>query len=343
MKCTRFLALLLAVAFALCVFTACGKKEESSGEPSGGSTSGGSTVHRPKYMLPTKVVQTYYDSQGNTASALLTIRMEEGEFLFTREAMEGSDLPEYTYRIKLTQTGMALSVAKYGPDGALQQKLENAYDDSRNLVKRTVYNADGSVAIEQNIQWEYNDFGNPIKSTERDENGNVTRTTVFEYIAEGWLLSRVEYNGEGAVAYRYVYEYEPDGRATVTACDGDWVVERTVALDETGKTMEEVLYSENWNVAERITYEYDKNGNLTKKYSERYAEDGSVCGQTTEEHTFDERGSWSTYSIYDPDAEVNLSCEVTALSALPVTRPEASYLYQTILLLCDLQKEGNLT
>lgn len=155
---------------------------------------------------------------------------------------------------------------KYDKDGKL---LSNT--DCGLLYEEYIYDSNG-YCIRIDSKWKYentvyfyniltNDsYGNILRDEEYDDNGKLSRVTVYEYDSNGNNTSSVHYDSDGNMTSKFTDTY--NGSLRTEGC----------------------AYDDRNRLVSRTEYEYDGYGNITK--STHYDEDGSVSHTTTYENEY---------------------------------------------------------
>ncbi|MCH5183840.1 MAG: RHS repeat protein [Oscillospiraceae bacterium] len=241
MKCTRFLALLLALTFALCVLAACGKEDNANNADNAGVEKG--------YRLLSKA-QWGDQREASNAEFLYEHR---GEDIVITCSIEGSPRKAWT----VNKAGYVIASARIDPDGSEHDRYETDYDENG---RRTTDREYKRGKLESSTVYEYDGTGRLAKASEYDEDGQLKYYTVYLYDAAGNRVDFTTYSADGSVG-RYQYDYNADGSVSMGgfAEPTDKVFER----DGDGKLIK-LTFLARGDVSEVYTYEYDGEGRLTK-------------------------------------------------------------------------------
>ncbi len=147
------------------------------------------------------------------------------------------------------------------------------YDAAGNLIKRVIYNRDGSIDCWS--EYEYDASGNQNKEVWYNGEGSIVRWNEYEYDAAGNPIKEVTYNRDGSIVCWSEYEYDASGNQTKKVWRGGEIIyERE--YDAFGNKTREVMYGDyasggyasgGWGLVVEYTYEYeyDAFGNKTKE------------------------------------------------------------------------------
>ncbi|MDR2921976.1 MAG: hypothetical protein LBU85_01385 [Treponema sp.] len=186
---------------------------------------------------------------------------------------------------------------RYSASGAMLEQVEYAYNDDKGW-KSSKITRDVEARLKNRIVYQYNPQGKLWRESLVDNKGKVVSTYEYSYDGKGNQTSRIFKNRTGAKLSETVYTYDASGKmlASETRDAGDRVISSTkFSYDAQGnKTAEQVYNSEGkitsvtslvWqggyetrnetkspdgNVQMRITNEYGKDGELTKKTIENF-------------------------------------------------------------------------
>ncbi len=239
----------------------------------------------PTYIYRSKHV--YYDKDGYK---YVTFYNEQGhvkkEIYYDNDGEIDYECDhEYTFDDK----GNMLSKKQY-TDGTLSREYEYSYKASNPSEtyesKRTDYHDDSTKRIEI-----YNENRETVSATEYDAQGNVTYSSTFEYEYDdnGELLKRYEYEN-GRLTDINEYAYYPDdpdetyfNKHIIYYEDSS---HRIVVYNTRGGIISDTYYFADSTKHETL---YDGNGNtLSDTY---YDADGNISDKYTYEYTFDDKGN----------------------------------------------------
>ncbi len=170
---------------------------------------------------------TSYDASGNQTGYVELAYDESGREVVT-----------YNYgpsdgavgRIENLYHGAEKDQTYFNPDGTVQMRYSNEYDDAGNLIRRETYLASGSLdgfvmftydetgkriryesynsdgSLESYTEYEYDSQGNCIKENTYDALGEMTRYIMNHYDESGKLLAEEQYSPDGSLVYSRTYE-----------------------------------------------------------------------------------------------------------------------------------------
>lgn len=253
MKCTRFLAVLLALTFALCVFAACGEAKK-------------------EYSMPVKV--TTRNANGEV--------VETATISYDKDGMTILETGDSISRKTVLQRTEEKKVLQIYYDGVLFYNAEIQLDSQGRPVKGTakmqktkvgphgiagVLTGDDNINYEGEYEYRYNEDGSrTYLSTEYSSTWGGTGRQETKYDANGNPTELWCYAGE-ELSYYVLYEYNAEGKLTKKTLhnpDGNGSSTDQYEYDGNGNLTKETSYSEENQVGSFSTYEYDANGNLTK-------------------------------------------------------------------------------
>jgi hypothetical protein len=186
---------------------------------------------------------------------------------------------------------------RYSASGAMLEQFEYAYNDDKGL-KSTKITRDVEARLKQRVVYQYNPQSKLWRESLVDNKGKVVSTYEYTYDNRGNQISRVMKSRTGAKLSETIYTYDAGGKmiTSETKDAGDNVIASTkYTYDGQGNlTNQQVLNNEGrvtstissvWqgglemrieqkgsdgNVQMRITNEYGRDGELTKKTIENF-------------------------------------------------------------------------
>lgn len=195
---------------------------------------------------------------------------------------------EITYSYTYNEQGLVVSKTKNNTDGT-SDKYEFVYDDSKNVIKETIYN-NGNTEKPIITEYTYDEFGNVATKKCNDE--DYDSTIEYSYNEHGDLISenKVAY-GESVEKKTYEYTYGENGNMlSKTNIDKDGKKKRHYVYDEKGNEISIVYYDAQGVEGLWYEKEYDDNCNLIKQ-TVFSPEDGEKTVLYTETYTYDELGN----------------------------------------------------
>ncbi len=112
----------------------------------------------------------------------------------------------------LNEKGLQTAFKGFDSDGVLVSSLIITYDENGGVIKK-VTSEDGKVRSERTMENKYDDKGRCVKSKEtyKSEDYSSVETSKFRYDSKGNLVERIEYDGNGNLENKYVFEYDSKG------------------------------------------------------------------------------------------------------------------------------------
>lgn len=205
---------------------------------------------------------------------------------FLPEGISSENLTTRRYIHSITEydeQGKTLKEESYAPDGSLEDKVENKYDENGDLIEY-VNTIQGEVAAHKS--WEYED-GKIIKEFIHyiDESKDAI---IYSYDQEGRLKSKESFDEDGELEQKTAYEYEGNRVREITTDDTGEVAEEVESKIDGEKTLlraqkdhftgEGSAIKNEYDEKGRIvsTLSYDTNGELVEKVERIYDENDRV-------------------------------------------------------------------
>jgi len=188
----------------------------------------------------------------------------------------------------LNSSGEETLVSTYTARDVLTGKIVKNYNASGKLYEQISYDAADEVLWRTSVT-----FNNGVKSdvSEFGKDGSLKAKTIFTY-TDGKLVDETGYDGDGALVWKIVYKYNPDGTVASQSqysADGALDEERTYTyMDDgridtvsyldgymnssvqevfrytDGKLTEITTYGSGNKISGRLLVKYDAAGNVTK-------------------------------------------------------------------------------
>jgi len=186
---------------------------------------------------------------------------------------------------------------RYSASGALLEQFEYAYNEDKGY-KTTKITRDVEARLKQRVVYQYNDQGRLWRESIVDNKGKVVNTSEYGYDSRGNQISKIMKSRTGAKLAETTYTYDASGKmlTSETKDAGDNKISSTkYTYDSQGnKTGEQVfnnagqvtsvssfvwqggletrneIKTPDGNIQMRITKEYGKEGELTKKTIENF-------------------------------------------------------------------------
>lgn len=176
------------------------------------------------------------------------------------EGLSSNDVKTRKYIHSITrydEHGNVVGEEHYSPDGSLEDKVENTFDDKGNLVEY-INTIQGEVA--EHKTWEYeNGFVSREFIHYVDETKDVVK---FEYDSENRLVARKYFDDDGETEQETVFEYEGDTVKEFTRDEeGEITLEKQVVNDG-DKTILSSQKDHFTGEGYTLKNEYDVNGRL---------------------------------------------------------------------------------
>jgi len=189
---------------------------------------------------------------------------------------------------------------KYSASGAMLEQVEFAYNDDKGW-KTTKITRDVESRLKNRIVYQYNEQGKLWRESLVDNKGKVVSTYEYGYDSRGNQISRVMKNRTGNKLAETVYTYDASGKmlTSETKDAGDNKISSTkYNYDSQGNLINQQVFNgagqvtsvissvfqggletrneiktPDGNVQMRVTNEYGKDGELTKKTIENFQGD----------------------------------------------------------------------
>lgn len=176
---------------------------------------------------------------------------------------------ERTTTIKFDDTGIITETFLTNDRIKVFGRTVYSYDDQNRIIKKTLYNPDGSAVSE--YVFGYNSSGNlEYRATQNA----VTKK----------VKSKTEYKYESAKSYS---QYS----------DGKFVRRIRLTKDKKCRIIETNMYKEEDKLENRSTTSFDDKDNITEQIV--YSPSGSVIEKTKYEYEYDDKGNWIKQNIYE--------------------------------------------
>ena len=170
---------------------------------------------------------------------------------------------------------------------------------------------------------EYDASGKMVKRTIYNEDGSVEYWYIYEYDVEGRLTKQTDYNADGNIDRHRVYEYNSMGKKEVLYRDNEQIQSIT-QYDTQDRTLDMIFYFEDGSFGMRFSYEYkdevlhiqnvhredgsisrvneyDGSGKMVLKATD-YDEAGSVSGWEVNE--YNESGKKILATFFDAEGNI---------------------------------------
>ncbi len=201
--------------------------------------------------------------------------------------MQSDELKFEAQKYKFTEYdehGNITTDITYGPDGSIEEKIENTYDENNNLVEEVYYDEEGSVAEKRTF--EYNQEKKPETEYKHYLDGSKDITTCI-YDNSGNLIKKVTKDEDDVVERTEYLHYQDKQiiKKEVFDEDNEKIISNNYQYDKNGKLIEAIIDDDESMEYYKMVYEYDDDGNRLK--SLKYEDD-----RLTEETSFktDDKG-----------------------------------------------------
>lgn len=190
--------------------------------------------------------------------------------------------------------GRIYRTSYYDSNNVLTNWTLNSYDKNKKVIKRTWFNADGTILGSYDIL--YDDQGRVIHDvTGSLYNGSITGLTSVDY----------EYDGDNTKpSFKHEYQIKDDSLVFISSTQYEY--------DENGKTKKITFYNEDKSIKNIRMYEHDSLGNCTK--TTNLDSSGSVTNYSVDEYdgnkkkkstSYDGNDNVTSYEIYEYDESGN--------------------------------------
>lgn len=160
-------------------------------------------------------------------------------------------------------------------DGKVVSVKETEYDAAGNVVRLTVFDADGSKTF--TYAFEYDDDHNKVRFITYDAEDSLSSVISYEYDENGFLISE-SYQSDD-YAYTIKHENDKDGKEIASVqydADGKELMKTESECDSDGRLIrknQSYSYGET-SGSSNVAYEYDDRGNNVKEVC--YDADGTI-------------------------------------------------------------------
>lgn len=205
---------------------------------------------------------------------------------------------------------ICLAETVYNADGSVQSLTKYICNESGDTLEGTCYDMDGNVVRSTLYEYEYDTDGNKIKKTENWTNAqnNLSSSILreYEYDTNGNMMKLKLNNSDVEGFYTDEYEYDANGNVTkniYTDFDGDGNVTVTNSheyeYDTNGNKIKDISPSDGSTVISEYENEYDENGNLIKYTCNSAFEDGEIFATDLCEYKYDDENRLLSETLYD--------------------------------------------
>jgi hypothetical protein len=101
--------------------------------------------------------------------------------------------------------GHSTLAIEYGPDGAILNKLTSRYDNLKNKIEETEFDAAKKKSVRRIFK--YNAFKDKTEEIEYNGSGAILKKTVFSYDANGNRSTETIYDDSGNLLKKILYKY----------------------------------------------------------------------------------------------------------------------------------------
>jgi antitoxin component YwqK of YwqJK toxin-antitoxin module len=181
--------------------------------------------------------------------------------------------------------GNVIREISYLPDGEIEEKYVNIYDEKGNLIEEINYFSEDEIAerktyerdqngrvteafihyqdgTKDRIVHEYDQNGNLTRRATIDEDGETESEEIFEF-SNGKLTAK-EIREFGEVVHREEFELNEAGKVALqTITEGEDDGTTVNSFDENGNLVKHLRYNENDKLVVKAVYTFDEKGNLT--------------------------------------------------------------------------------
>ena len=241
-------------------------------------------------------------------SVALVISMATYSQTRTREAFEikhsvffaDGSLDEYTTSEWNKDYTRIDNEVRYSASGAMLEQVEFAYNEDKGY-KTTKITRDVESRLKNRIVYQYNEQGRLSRESLVDNKGKVVSTYEYAYDGKGNQISRIMKNRTGNKLAETVYTYDSNGKMTTSETkdagdkkisatkytydrDGNLINQQVTNAEgkitsvissvfQAGRETRNEIASPDGSVQMRVSNEYGKDGELTKKTIENFQGD----------------------------------------------------------------------
>lgn len=210
----------------------------------------------------------------------------------------------------------------YGEEDITEQQYvetETKYSDEGNVLEERHFTTDG--VMDSLVKNEYDAQNRVISSSQFDENEELTQKNTFEYSADGKVVKKGSFYGEGSPEFSTHYVYENGllvKEDSYTEEDFDYT-EKTYEYDENGRMICQTDFDEEGKAMYRIQQQFGSEGELEERIVDElqandrrhYVYEYDEKGQRIKElvYNFNEKLIAKTYYEHDEAGHVTQSEE----------------------------------
>lgn len=196
--------------------------------------------------------------------------------------------------IERDRNGNEIKDTKYRDGGELSWVAKSEYDAAGNQISRTSirYESDGNGSESYGWERSYDENGNETECVNYDKNGDIESRSVYEYDESGKQTKHTEYEEDGRVKSKIQTEYDSYGNVISEIYDTKSIKRE---YDGQGNEIKVEHYDDAGKLTAKILKEYDASNNQTG-----YAE-YDAAGNSVEkwEREYDMNGNETKYVHYD--------------------------------------------
>ena len=219
---------------------------------------------------------------------------------FLPEGISSQNVTTRKYIHSLTEydeRGNVIREENYLPDGTVEDKIVNTYDENGNLIayvntingevaenksweyengkvsKEYIHYVDGSKDV---VNYEYDNEGRLTSKKYYDDEGEMEQQTDVEY--DGETVKEITHDDEGEISEEHQSVYKGDkslSRSQKDYTTGEGVTVKN-EYDDKGRVISTMRYNENDEMIEKVTREYNENDRVSHLIQESQLKNSDV-------------------------------------------------------------------
>jgi len=245
----------------------------------------------------------------------------KGNILSQKEYIDGKLSIEYEYSYKTSHPSETYQSKRIDYRGDSTKRVE-IYNENRETVSATEYDAEGNVTYNFTFEYEYDGNGKLLKRREY-ENGRLVETSEYAYYPDGsgdtYFNKLIMYYEDSS--YRIVVYNTRGSIDSDTHYFADFTKHETI-YDGNGNELSETYYDADGNISEKYTYEYTLDDKNNVVFEKEYR-DGKLYSETEYSYRTDDPDNvYASQRIYYYN---DLSKEIVKYDEYSATVSEVVY------------------
>ncbi len=171
---------------------------------------------------------------------------------------EAGERTEYFYN----ENNLPVTITYYDADGELESTENYNYNEQKLVVKKTINHHSDESQSKMHL-YEYNDKGLLMRYTVEGDNGKTI--TEYTYNANELEEHCLQLNEKGKKVLEIISEYDENLRLVKKSTRGYYTRITTLAYDDQGRIIEELLSDENNFVIARNAFQYNQESRIEEE------------------------------------------------------------------------------